>query len=30
MDGHLNEFIMSYLKAQITGTLNQDPVADMD
>ena len=23
MDGYLNEFIMSYLKAQITGTLGQ-------
>ena len=30
MDGYLNEFIMSYLKAQITGTLNQDSAVDMD
>lgn len=30
MDGHLNEFIMSYLKAQITGTLGQQQSGEDD
>lgn len=30
MDGYLNEFIMAYLKAQITGTLGQNISDDME
>ena len=30
MDGHLNDFIMSYLKAQVTGTLGQVAVDDIE